>query len=65
MNSEVKESFTHGPLVFFRRVKKLGSYLVRVKLHHLERSVGSIKLNGKRCQVCTNVTEKNIFQLSH
>lgn len=65
MNSEVKETFTHGPLVFFRRARKLGSYLVRVKLHQLERSVGSIKFNDKLCQVCRNVTEKNIFQFSH
>ena len=44
--------------------RKLGRYLVRVKLYLLERSVGSFKCNGKRCQIRMNVTESNIFSNS-
>ena len=60
MNKEVKEIFTPGPMVSFRGARKFGSYLVRAKLYPLERSVGSFKCNGKRCQVCLNGTETKI-----
>ena len=48
-------------MVLFRGARKLGSYLVRAKFYPLERSVGSFKCNGKRCQVCLNVTETKTF----
>ena len=63
LDKEVKEIFTPGPVVSFRGARKLGSYLVRAKLHPLERSVGSFKCNDKRCQVCLNVTETKNFQV--
>ena len=61
MSKEVKEIFTPGPIVSFRGARKLGSYLVRAKLHPIEWSVGLFKCNGKRCQVCLNVTENKTF----
>ena len=56
LNKEVKKIFTPDPIVSFRGARKLGSYLVRAKLYPLKKSVGSFKYNGKRCQVCLNVT---------
>ena len=34
---------------------------MRTKLHPIERSAGSFKCNGKRFQVCFNVTEAKTF----
>ena len=59
MKDEVKKAFTPGPMVSFQATRKLSSYLVTEKLYPLERSIGSFKCNGKRCQVCINVTECN------
>ena len=64
MNDEAKNVLTPGLMVSFRGARKLSSYLVRAKLYPLERSVGSFKCNGKRCQVCINVTESNTFSSS-
>ena len=64
MNDLIKKAFTPGPMVSFRRVRKLRSYLVTAILYPLERSVGSFKCNGKRCPVCINVTESNTFSSS-
>ena len=61
MNDEVKKALITGPMVSFRGARKRSSYLMRTKLYPLERSVGSLKCNGKRCQVCMNVTESNMF----
>ena len=61
LNKEVKEILTPGPMVSFRGARQLGSYLVRAKFYRLKRSVGSFKCNGKRCQVCLNVTETKTF----
>ena len=61
LNKEVREIFTPSPMVSFRGVRKLGSYLVRAKLYPLERSVGSFKCNDKQCQVFLNVTETKAF----
>ena len=47
----------HLLLVWWYDFGEFKSYLVRAKLYTLERSVGSFKFNGKRCQVCMNVTE--------
>ena len=64
MYDEVKKAFNPGPVVSFREARKLSSYLLRAKLYPLERSVGSFKCNGKRCQICMNVTESNTFSSS-
>ena len=59
--TKCKEIFTLGPMVSFRGARKLGSYLVRAKLYPIERSLGSFKCNGKRCQVCLNFSETKTF----
>ena len=64
INDGVKKAFTAGPMMSFQGERKISSYLVRAKLFPLERSAGSFKCNGKRCQVCTNVTESNTFSSS-
>ena len=56
MNDGVKKAFTTVPMMSFQGERKLSSYLVRAKLFPIERSAGSFKCNGKRCQVCINVT---------
>ena len=61
LSKQVKEIFTPGPMVSFWGARKLVSYLFRAKLYPIERSVGSFKCNGKRCQVCLNVTETKTF----
>ena len=45
----------------FRSARKISSYLVRTKLYPLERRVGSFKFGARRCQVCLNVTETEMF----
>ena len=64
MNDEVKDTFTPGPMIFFRTSRKLNSYLVRDKLYPAERSVGSRKCNKKRCKVCENVQNSDAFRSS-
>ena len=61
MNQEVKNIFTPGLILSFRRARKTNSYLVRVKLDPLERMVNS-KICGKsRCDVCLNNEETDTF----
>ena len=48
-------------MITFRSARKLISYLVRAKLYPLERTVGSCKCYGKRCEICDNVTETSTF----
>ena len=60
-DQEVERVFTPGPMTSFRSARKISSYLVRAKLYPLERSVGSFKCRGRRCQVCLNVTEIKTF----
>ena len=54
---EVKEIFTPDCMVLFGGARKLGIYLVRDNLYPLERSIRSLKCNGKWFHVCLNVTE--------
>ena len=61
MDKEVKKLFTPRPMASFCRARKLNSYLVRAKLYPLERTIGSYKCKGKRCQVCNNITETDSF----
>ena len=58
---EAQRVFTPGPMITFCSARKLSSYLVRAKLYPLERTVGSCKCYGKRCEVCENVTETSTF----
>ena len=52
-------------MVSFHSARKLSSYLVRAKLYPLERTVGSYKCKGKRCQVCNYITETDSFTCSN
>ena len=47
-------------MIFFRRARKLSSYLVRAKFYPLERTVGSVQCKAKHCQTCQNVKEKRL-----
>ena len=60
-DQEAQRVFTPGPMITFRSAWKLSSYLVRDKLYPLERTVGSCKCYGKRCEVCENFTETSTF----
>ena len=51
MNDEVKKTFTPSPMILFRSYRKISSYIVRAKLHPLERRVGSYKCGKKRYEV--------------
>ena len=51
-----------APFVSFRSTRNLKSYLVRSKVDPLERKVGSEKCKSKRCLVCLNVSETDVFQ---
>ena len=61
MNEDVKRVSTPAPIISFRSVRKLSSYLVRTKLYLLERTVGSVQCKGKRCKTCQSVKETEIF----
>ena len=52
-------------MVSFRSARKLNSYLIRSKLYPLERTVGSYKCKGKRCQVFDNIAEADSFTCSN
>ena len=65
MNEELKGVFTPGPMVSCRCSRKLSKYLLRAKLYLLKRSVGSIKCNRARCQICTSVNETGKFTSSY
>ena len=61
MDKETQRVFTPRPMITFCSTRKLSSYLVRTKLYPLERTAGSCKCYGKRCEVCENVTETSTF----
>ena len=61
-DEQVKKVFSPAPFVFFRITRNLKSYLVRSKIYPLERKVGSEKCKSKRCLVCLNVSETDVFQ---
>ena len=61
MDQESQRVFTTGPMAASRRARKLSSYLVRAKLYPLERTVGSCKCYGKRCEVYDDVTKTSTF----
>ena len=49
-------------LVAYRSARNLKNFFVRSKVYPLERTVGSSKCGSKRCQVCLNVSETDIFE---
>ena len=61
MNEEVRKTFSRGPMVSFRSVRKLSGYLVRAKLRTSQRKVGSSKCGKRHCEVSNNVTDISIF----
>ena len=61
MNEEARKVFAPGPMISFHIARKLSSYLVRAKLYPIERTVGSFKCKGKRCQTCLNVNKTDTF----
>ena len=61
MSCEAKAVFLPDPMVLFRSVHKISSYLMRAKLYPLERFVGSRQHEKCRCKVFTNVIETYPF----
>ena len=61
MNEEVKSVFIPASIISFRSTRKLSSYLVRVKLYLLERTIGSGQCKGEWCQTCHIVKETETF----
>ena len=61
IDQEAQRVFMPGPMTTFRSAMKLSSYLLSAKLYPLERTVGSCKIYGKRCEVSGNVTETPTF----
>ena len=57
MNTDVKQKFTPGPLVSYRKSRKLSSYSERAKLYPLDRTVKSKCCAKNRCQLCVIVCE--------
>ena len=49
------------PMITFRSARKISSYLARVKIYPLERTIGSVQCKRKRCQTCRNVKETETF----
>ena len=58
-------------MIFFCSARKLSSFLVRVKLYPLERTVVSIQCKGEQCQTChsvklvTSTTTGKTFKINH
>ena len=61
-DEQVKKVFSPAPFVSFRITRNLKSYLVRSKINPLERKLGSKKCKSKRCLVCLDVSETDVFQ---
>ena len=61
MNQEVKNVFTAGPIMSFRRARKISSYLVRAKLYHLGRKLDSKKCCKSCCEACLDIEETDTF----
>ena len=57
MDEEVKRVFSPVPMLSFKNLRKLSSYIVTAKLYPTERMVRSFKCNKPRCLVCVNITE--------
>ena len=57
MNEGTKKVFSPRPIDSCRSPRKIS----RNKLYPLDRVVGSTKYGNKRCEVCINIFEKNMF----
>ena len=60
MNIESWKVFLLRPIASFYS-RKISDYLLRPKVHSLDRVIRSTKCGIKRCQVCMNVSELNKF----
>ena len=58
MNEELKHFFTPGPMVSFKRSRKISSYLVRAKFYPVERSVGYFNCKRPHCQFCAYIMRR-------
>ena len=58
MNIESWKVFLLRPIASFYS-RKISDYLLRPKVHLLDRVIRSTKCGIKRCQVCMNVSELN------
>ena len=47
MNDEFKKVFSPKLIISFRIARKLSNYLVKTKIYHIERSIGSFKCGKK------------------
>ena len=61
-DEQVKKVFSPAPFVSFRSPRNLKSYLVRSKIYPLERKVDSEKCKSKRCLLCLNAPETDVFE---
>ena len=61
MSRDTKVVFSPRPMISFRSLHRISSYLVRAKLCPLERFVGSMQCKKRRCEVSANVTETYTF----
>ena len=61
MNEKTKKVFSPRPMISFRSPRKVSGYLVKAKLHRLDRILGSTRCGQKCCEVCVNVSETNTF----
>ena len=61
MDKQAKKVFPVAPIVSFKIVRKLSSYLIRAKLYPLQRTVESLKCNKARCEVCLTTIETDTF----
>ena len=64
MNGKVKRVFSPKLMLFFRNTGELSYYLVRAKIHPIERSAGSFKCGKTRCKLCHNANETENFTSS-
>ena len=53
-DSDVQRVFSPAPIVSYRSARKIKDYIVRSKLYHIERKVGSYRCGNLRCQVCAS-----------
>ena len=61
VNDDVKKTFTISPMISFRKSCNISSDIVRVKLHLLERTVGSQKCSKKCWEVCDMISITDTF----
>ena len=65
LNDEARNLFRNCPIVSFRNPKTIGNQVVRAKLPRKDQRRGTFKCGSRRCEVCRNLIETNIFERSH